>query len=262
MALRARLRRGAHRVWGRLNRGAVVTRGPGGWRLRVAPAGYEDLRYWLRYEAATAELLRRKLRPGWQILDIGAHHGVFGVCCAASLPSRLVAVEPSREARPLLEANARAQSGARWEIIPAAVGAAEGRIQLYPGLIHMLVSDPQLHPGAALPPLEVELTTVDVLCRARRLRPDLIKLDVEGYEAEALAGAVETLAQGPRLVLEWHGTMLRRRGLDPLAALAPLAAAGYRCHAYEFPGQEWLPAADLDRLPAHDIYRLYCEPGS
>lgn len=204
MALRSMLRRGAHRVWGRLNHGAVVTRGPGGWKLRVAPDGYEDLRYWLRYEAATAELLRRELKTEWQILDIGAHHGVFGVCCAPSLPSRLVAVEPSPQALPLLEANARAQPGARWEVVRAAVGAAPGRMQLYPGLIHMLVSDPRLHPGAAARPLEVEVTTVDTLCRARGLRPDLIKLDVEAYEAEALAGAAETLAQGP--ASSWSGT--------------------------------------------------------
>jgi FkbM family methyltransferase len=262
MALRSMLRRGAHRVWGRLNHGAVVTRGPGGWKLRVAPDGYEDLRYWLRYEAATAELLRRELKTGWQILDIGAHHGVFGVCCAPSLPSRLVAVEPSPQALPLLEANARAQPGARWEVVRAAVGAAPGRMQLYPGLIHMLVSDPRLHPGAAARPLEVEVTTVDTLCRARGLRPDLIKLDVEAYEAEALAGAAETLAQGPRLILEWHCAMLRQRGLDPLAALAPLAAAGYRCHPFEFPELGVLPAGKLHLLPTRDIYRLYCEPGA
>ncbi|MGN6594024.1 MAG: FkbM family methyltransferase, partial [Terriglobales bacterium] len=196
------------------------------------------------------------------ILDLGAHHGVFGVCCAASLPSRLVAVEPSPQALPLLDANARAQSGARWEVVPAAVGASPGRMHLYPGLIHMLVSDPRLHPGAAAKPLEVEVTTVDALCRARGLRPDLIKLDVEAYEAEALAGAAETLSQGPRLILEWHCAMLRQRGLDAPAALAPLAAAGYRCRPYEFPDLDPVAAADLHRLPPRDIYRLFCEPGA
>ena len=76
-----------------------------------------------------------------------------------------------------------------------------------------------------------------------------------GLEAE-IAAAAATLAQGPRLILEWHCAMLRSRGLDPAAALAPLVAAGYRFTPYEFPALGTVAGAGLAHLPAQDIYRL------
>lgn len=258
-------RRWAHRVLSRLRGGrGVPVRAAKGWTVAVAPDGYEDLRYWLEYERATFALIRRVWTPGMAVLDVGAHHGLFSCCCCKprALPSRVVAVEPSPEALPLLRANRAVHPDVPWTVVEAAAGAAEGRLTLYTGFIHMLVADPALHAregqSAAGAAMEVRVATLDAICAETDLRPDLVKIDVEAYEAEALRGAAALLRQHPLIVLEWHCAMLRQRGLDPFAALRPLTDAGYTFEPYEFPALGTVTGGELRRLPERDIYRLLC----
>ena len=39
------------------------------------------------------------------------------------------------------------------------------------------------------PPFDVELTTIDAFCQLHHFVPDLVKIDVDGYDAKALRGA-------------------------------------------------------------------------
>ena len=45
---------------------------------------------------------------------------------------------------------------------------------------------------------------------------DILKIDIEGFEAEALGGAEETLNITKRVVLEYHSPELRKQCLDIL----------------------------------------------
>jgi FkbM family methyltransferase len=61
---------------------------------------------------------------------------------------------------------------------------------------------------------------------ARRL--SLIKIDVEGYESQVIAGSVRTLAQyHPLLYVEFNDPILRDAGSSSLALLKQLQDAGY-----------------------------------
>jgi FkbM family methyltransferase len=243
--------------------GGVLVRAAAGWRVPVHPEGWEDLKYWLRYEQPTMAALTRVLRPGMQVLDVGAHHGVFSLCCCARghAASRIVTVEPSPAAWPLLEKNRSVCASIPWAQVPVAAGAARGELTLHTGFVDMLVIDNHLHPGTEDAVVQVKVETLDSICERLGLGPDLVKLDVEGYEAEALAGSTAMLARHrPILILEWHCAMLRRRGLDPVAALGPLLAGGYVFEAYEHPEIQAFTADRIAHLPASDIYRLVCTP--
>ncbi|HVA18536.1 MAG TPA: FkbM family methyltransferase, partial [Candidatus Dormibacteraeota bacterium] len=69
--------------------------------------------------------------------------------------------------------------------------------------------------------------------------PTHIKIDVEGYEAEVLHGARETLNScAPLLFVELHNDVLRAEGGDPYSVLEQLTGAGYTLHTLtgaEFP---------------------------
>lgn len=138
----------------------------------------------------------RFVRPGDLVFDIGSHVG-DRVLSFRRLGCRVVAVEP----QPALLRVLRLLFGRSPDVVvvPAAVGAAEGMLDLHLNLPNPTVASgsPAFVAAADGAPgwegqrwthrLTVPLTTLDALI-ARHGRPSFIKIDVEGLEGEVLAG--------------------------------------------------------------------------
>ncbi len=167
-----------------------------------------------------------------RLLDVGALHGVFSLAFTHGRPeAEALALEPSPLAFPVLVGNVRRnqsgdQSERRGRITPLeiAVGSSPGSVSMRLDW-HHLEAVPQGADGA----LEIPLDTIDRLCAERGFEPDLIKIDVEGYELEVLRGAERVLSQGkPDLFLEAHPRALERLGASAVQVHAVLAQHGYR----------------------------------
>ncbi|HEY4773293.1 MAG TPA: FkbM family methyltransferase [Xanthobacteraceae bacterium] len=182
----------------------------------------------IRRRAAMDRLYRRFVKPGDLVFDIGAHVG-DRVGVFRRLGARVVAVEP----QPMLVRTLRLIYGRDAEVAiePAAVGRHEGSLALRLNLANPTVSTASeafVRAAAHAPgwrgqrwtkSLTVPLTTLDALI-ARHGAPAFVKIDVEGFEAEALAGLSAAL---PALSFEF--TTLARA--VALAALARCAALGF-----------------------------------
>lgn len=136
------------------------------------------------------------VRPGDLVFDVGAHVG-DRVASFRRLGARVVAVEPQRAmVRALRLLYGRDRSVA---IEAVAVGAQPGRARMLINSDNPTVSSvssafveaargaPGWETQRWSEMAEVEVTTLDALI-ARHGVPTFIKLDVEGFEAEALSG--------------------------------------------------------------------------
>ena len=156
--------------------------------------------------------------PGGLAFDLGAHAG-NRVRAFRRLGARVVALEPQPDFVRILKA--LHGSDPEVVIVPAAVGRANGEATLLvatrtptvttlsPAWAEHVRADPSFRGVSWSPGARVPVTTLDALIAAYG-RPDFVKLDVEGYEAEALAGV---------------STALRALSFEYLAAAREIALA-------------------------------------
>jgi FkbM family methyltransferase len=198
----ARLARGVvNRVAGDEIRLVMVLSGVARGR-RLALDLSKEKAYWLgHYERPFQRFLRDNVRDSDVFFDIGAHVGFFSVCCA-SLGARVVSVEPDGANAARLRRNAEL-NGFDIAVVEAAVWDETGTVELV-----AYASTKEAH---AVPGEGVASVTIDELAR-RFGPPAIIKLDVEGAEDRALAGARHVLSESrPIIVCELHGTNQRER---------------------------------------------------
>ncbi len=149
------------------------------------------------YCEAEAEIFRQLVKPGMTVVEAGANIGTHTLMLAqACAPGRLIAFEPQQRVFQLLCANLAANGVANVTALPEAMGAAPGTARL-PALDY--AEDHNY--GAVSPSLDADAGDW-AEGRAARITPldalalpacDFLKIDVEGWEADALRGARETI---------------------------------------------------------------------
>jgi FkbM family methyltransferase len=224
--------------------------------VRIARATIRSFRIYYgdrRRAAAMDRLYGNFVRPGDLVFDVGAHIG-DRVASFRRLGARVVAVEPQPSmVRALRLLYGRSKSVA---IEALAVGREPGRARMLikvdnptvssvsPAFVEAAHGAPGWETQRWSETADVAVTTLDALI-ARHGVPAFIKLDVEGFEAEALSGLSQAV---PALSFEFT-TIQRDIGL---ACIERCSAMGYgRFNAALGESQaligEWMDAQDIAR---------------
>jgi FkbM family methyltransferase len=131
------------------------------------------------------------------VLDIGANVGFYS-CLAASRAKHTIAFEPSPRNLNFLYRNLSENNLTGVEIFPLGLAGkcGLGRIYGFGGISSFVPGWAQAREAQSL---LVPLTTLDTIVSSRfQDEKLLIKMDVEGFELDVLAGAAETLGRNPK----------------------------------------------------------------
>ncbi len=119
------------------------------------------------------------------------------------------------------------------------------------------MTDQILHSGTATKSEEISITTLDEeIPRSQLPEPDFIKIDIEGFELEALRGARQTLlTKKPALFLEMHGDTVREKKRKVAEIVAFLWEVNYRKILHIESGTLMTPETSAVAMEGH----LYCQ---
>lgn len=256
--------RGSYRVLNRLRRltradidaELVVKRRGTRWALNPADFVHQDVFWHGTKDFWDVWHLRRLLPRDSLVVDIGSNFGYYAIHLARTLgrESRAIAFEPMPHNYARLSRNIEL-NGLSEQVRALQVGLSDATGEATMAARQGNSGSAQIG-AAAAEAVTVRLETLDGLwpALAGTRAADFIKIDVEGHEPKALAGARAVLEHSqPIVLLEVDPPRLAEAGSSPAALAAFFGALGYR---HFVSNRSHLEPVALDRAP--ELVNVLC----
>ncbi len=205
--------------------------------------------------------------PGATFIDVGANVGWYTLVACVNKASKVYAFEPNPRMVELLRKTITVNGlGQRVVLSYAACGATRElrRLVLDPeeaGGAHVSAYSLAYIDGGIVAAGDVVVVRLDdvvlggLTAAASVLGPIVMKIDVEGFEPEVIAGATELLKLRPFIFLEHNPSD------KSLAMLTMLAEQGYRLRHCQHSGHPGPPLTVAQAFALGSAEMIYCEPG-
>lgn len=178
-------------------------------------------------EPEVCQVLARVVHEGDVVIDAGANIGFFTVILSrfVGATGRVLAIEPGANNIGKFNRNIMLNGCRNVTLIDKPIFCSPVDVPLY------LYADGGANSlwnyGESDQSVMIRATTLDAICVD--VRPKLIKMDIEGGESEAVAGACKMLATyRPFIVTEMNTGALKRAGSTPYKLRKLLEGFGYR----------------------------------
>ncbi len=187
------------------------------------------------YEEDLATCPSQNLKVGDTFLDIGANEGYFSILGAKLVGStgRVVTVEPQTRLQSVLLRNFELNQLNNYKLVQAAISDKSNDSEQF-------YESPDINTGSsglrsatsyAQRVYTIQTMTLSELFQEANLDAvDLMKMDIEGYEYEAILGSAE-LIQSKRIkmmAIEFHPRAMAARQKDGAEIISLLEKSGYQ----------------------------------
>ena len=231
----------------------------GAWWLAEGGALDHELMY-NQFEEGELSFVRKMLKPGMTVVDIGAHHGLYTLLASKCVGRRghVLAFEPSpREAR-RLKKHLGLNRCRNVEVDGRAVADKAGEAELHVVDGYRDWGNSLRPPSVPEPVHSVHVNTCrldDALAERAIRNVDFIKLDAEGAELAVLQGAQRLLHRAPRPVIlaEVQDVRTRPWGYEAREIVQKLGQWNYRWFSVADTGELYPASADAEEYDGNYV---------
>jgi FkbM family methyltransferase len=201
-----------------------------------------------------AFLNTRGLGSAKLVFDLGAHQCLIAMMLAKQLgpAGKVVAVEANQHNARVAALNLQANGFTNVDLVQALISSSTGKDRAAMSF-NSSKTVGQTEIGSEL----VDTLSVDELSR-RFGFPDIVYMDIEGFEIEALKGARDTLMRRPTWFIELHGdealAPYDARNADLLRYFPPDL---YTAHICALDGRTFEPLSYARGLPRERCYTIF-----
>jgi FkbM family methyltransferase len=219
------------------------------------------------FHPSLLELSRRVIRTGDVVVDGGSNIGFFALFAASLLggKGRVFAFEPDTQSFLLLKRNVESNGltgtvQLEEQALTDANGSFEFSVSVQEPMLSSLVARTDVDTRL----IRVQGTRLDDYFEMNGVKKaDVIKLDLEGAEPQALDGMASILTSARLIIFEVNEPQLEAIGIDPVALITKTAARGtFETILYidERTDQvcEWEPDKFREALHAYKYVNVLC----
>lgn len=215
------------------------------------------------YEPEVQAIVKAHLKPGMTFLDVGANIGTFALVASKIVgPNGLVvAIEPNVNNVKLLEISRHLNGIENMEIHAVAADQKARLLAYNNSYSNGITSAPDDNIEILLRSTMVPAVTIDSILNGRKI--DFCKIDIEGFEYNALRGASNALRDRPMIVSEFSATAVHGGAVEYLNYLFGF---GYKISVIEPDGALSAPQTAPEKIMAafrernHDHIDFFATP--
>jgi FkbM family methyltransferase len=187
----------------------IVERRLGGQQVRIELVDSKGQRWYdrdMEFDPEVRLLACHRLTSGARVFNLGAHQGIVAMALAQHCGPNgsVIALEPSLFDAQAARRNHDLNGFSQITVVQKAIASQCGTIEFQAsGRVNYF--------GGATKPTSVPATTIDALAKEFGM-PSVLFIDVDGFEVEALYGALEVFATRPDCYIEVHPPYLKNYG--------------------------------------------------
>jgi FkbM family methyltransferase len=208
---------------------------------RMLIATDEGWRWYDNLQSSEAHLAQSlgMIRSGGTVLDCGCNQGFNALIYSDIVgeSGKVLAFDPYPANIAIARFNAELNARGNIDFVEAGVWAERATTTV--SVLEQCVS---LAEANAPDLISIDLVPLDDYAA---LKPSYLKIDVEGAEVDALAGAPEIISQAPAMYIEIHPNFLPRFNRKPMDIFNYVSLSDYQCYI-NYPNMPALTVYDME----------------
>lgn len=212
-------------------------------------------------EPSTTALIEKELKPGMNILDLGANFGWFTLISSKIVgkTGHVYALEPDPNLIRTLKDNVKLNDLDNVSYFPLAASNKSGTAKLslnasYP--TRNRVESKTLFENC----IDIDTISIDEFCEQNDVKVDFIKMDIEGSEVKAFEGMKKTFLNNPKIkmIVEFNPQAISDVGSSPEDFITFLEQYGLIFEVIDENKKNKLNPITKKQLLKSNVVNLFC----